>query len=335
MKPSTARADRSRKGCAVRVFRRSVLVIALFAPGPLEGSLGVEQTLVEANALIEIGRYEQAEDLLTAMLESHPESASAYAVLGRAQALNRRWLRAEESLRRALELGQTDLQTLVFLGSAFWENTRFDEAEAVYKDAIEQYPGSLYPKYQLGRLWLWQGRYEEAVGYLRQAAARNPAPDVLLDLAEGLRGVGERDEAIAAYLGVVERAPDLMKAHYGLALLLQQKGDAARAQRHLAEYYELYELDQAAARSSELARGEIDRGRDLMRRDEITAAIEHLKTLPPSVESLIVLAEAYNLADQPEKSIETLERAVVLDPGNGEIRRRLSEARLTVESRGG
>jgi len=285
--------------------------------------------------LIDLGRYEQAEEILFKLVELDPESAQGYADLGRAQALNRRWLRAEESLRKARSLGQSDLRTLVYLGSAFWENAKYDKSEAIYQEAVEHFPSSPLPKYQLGRLWLWQGRYEDAVGLLRQVAARNPAPDVLWDLAEALRGAGEIDDAILAYQQVTRKAPDLMKAHYGLALLLAQKGESEQAQRHLAAYQELYRLDQAAARSNELDRGEIDRGRDLMRRNQISEAIDHLSSLPPSIDSLTVLAEAYALADEPGKAIETLESAVVMDPGNAELRRRLSEARLASDSEDG
>ena len=295
----------------------------------------VSAMLQEGSQLVELGRLDEAEAVLEELVELEPSSALGYAELGRAQALNRRWLRAEKSLRQARQLGQSDLRTLVFLGSALWENTKFDESEAVFQEAIERFPGSPFPKAQLGRLWLWQGRYEEAVVYLRQAAARNPAADVFLDLAEALRGAGETDEAIQAYEQTIRRAPELMKAHYGLAQLLQQQGESERAQFHLERYYELYQEDQAAARSGELERGEIDRGRDLLRRGKTAEAIAHLDSLPPSTEGLSVLAEAYGQAGDSTKAIETLERAVVLDPGNSELRRRLSEKRLAVDREDG
>ena len=296
---------------------------------------GVEQLLADGSELIELGRYEEAEEVLRQAVERAPESAVAYSVLGQAQALNRRWLRAEDSLRQARELGQTDLQTLVFLGSALWENTRYDEAEAIYREAVERYPSSPFPKYQLGRLWLWQGRYDEAVPYLRQSAASNPAADVFFDLAEALRGAGADSEAIAAYEQALRRAPDLMKAHYGLALLYQKQGENDRAQHHLNQYSELYRLDQEAARTSELQRGEIDRGRALLQDDQTAEAIAHLSSLPPSVDGLTLLAEAYLKAGDSTQAIATLERAVVMDPGNSELRRRLSETRMHVESGGG
>ena len=334
----------TRLSLLIKPFLRGLIPVALFAmisggqPRRAEARSDparVSALLQEGTQLIELGRLDEAETVLEELVDLDPTSALGYAELGRAQALNRRWLRAEVSLRKARQLGQADLRTLVFLGSALWENTKFEESETVFQEAIERYPGSPFPKSQLGRLWLWQGRYEEAVGYLRQAAARNPAPDVFLDLADALRGAGETDEAILAYEQAIRRAPDLMKAHYGLAQLLQQKGESERAQRHLERFYELYQEDQAAARTGELERGEIDRGRDLLRRGKTAEAIAHLDSLPPSTDGLSVLAEAYAQAGDSTKAIETLERAVVLDPGNSELRRRLSEKRLAADREDG
>ncbi len=325
----------------LRSVRAVSIVILVSVWLPISSATSRAQTrdpgelLRQGNELIDLGRYEEAEQTLSELVELDPQAALGFADLGRAQALNRRWLRAEKSLRTAQGLGQDDLRTLIYLGSALWENTKFEESEAIYIEAVERFPGSPLPKYQLGRLWLWQGRYDESVPYLRQSAARNPAPDVMLDLAEALRGAGEVDEAIVAYQQVVRNAPDMMKAHYGLALLLQQKGESEQAKRHLDAYYELYKQDQAAARSSELEKGEIDRGRDLIRRDRIPEAIDHLSSLPPTIESLTALADAYAMAKQPERAIESLERAVIMDPGNAELRRRLTEARLAAESKGG
>jgi tetratricopeptide (TPR) repeat protein len=321
-----------------RILLALSLLPVLFAGLPLGARSDrpdAAELLRQGNDWLDLGRYEQAEEVFSRLVELDSESAQAYGGLGRAQALNRRWLRAEESLRRARALGQSDLRTMVYLGSALWENTKYEEAAEIYQEAIKLFPGSPLAKYQLGRLRLWQGRYEDAVGLLRQAAARNPAPDVLLDLAEALRGAGEIDDAIVAYQQVTRKAPDLMKAHYGLALLLEQKGESEQAKRHLSAYQELYREDQAAARSSELEKGEISRGRELMRKNQISQAIDHLSSLPPSIDTLTVLAEAYALADEPGKAIESLERAVVMDPGNAELRRRLSEARLATDSEHG
>lgn len=290
---------------------------------------------VKGQQLLERGRYEQAEEVLAEAVALQPESAAGHSLLGRAQALNRRWLRAEASLARAYELGLKDLRTLIYYGSALWENEKFEAAEAIYLEAQESNPGSPLPRYQLGRLWLWQGRYEEAVPALRAVAARNPASDVFFDLAEALRGQGEVEEAILAYRQVTRLAPDFMKARYGLAQLLQKTGRMEEAQAEFEAYMELYRLDQDMAISQGLEQGEIDRGKDLLRKDEVDKAIEHLKSLPESVEVLQVLAQAYVQAGEPELSIEALERAVVLDPGNSELRRMLSEARLSRSEAGG
>lgn len=289
----------------------------------------------EGQQALERGRYEQAESVLTEAIALQSDSAAGYSLLGRAQALNRRWLRAEASLERAYELGLRDIRTLIYYGSALWEIEKFEAAEAIYGEALERNPGHPLPRYQLGRLWLWQGRYEEAVPALRESAARSPTFDVFFDLAEALRGAGEVEEAILAYQQVTRLAPDFMKARYGLAQLLQKMGRAEEAKKEFEAYMELYRLDQDMAIRQGREQGEIDRAKDLLRKNEAEEAIEHLKTLPESVETLQVLAQAYVQAGEPLLSIEALERAVVLDPGNSELRRMLSEARLAKGEAGG
>jgi tetratricopeptide (TPR) repeat protein len=275
------------------------------------------------------GESAKAISVLTTAVRLAPESGEAFALLGRAHTGNRDFEAAEVALRRAIALGYRDPMILTFLGAVLWESGRLEEAEPVYREAVEASDGALFPLAQLGRLLLWQGRYAEAADFLRQAAERDPtSPLVHFDLAEALRGSDQVDEAIATYRRVTLMAPDLLKAHYGLAILLARRGDAEASREVLAVYQRLYQEDQDRTRMTEREEGEIDRGRALLREGKAEEAIAHLDSLSESVELLLVKAQASSAAGDVDAAIQALERAVILDPSRQEVRRLLADKRL-------
>lgn len=272
---------------------------------------------------------------LDAAVQLVPDSAEAFALLGRAHTGNRDFDAAETALRRAIELGYEDPMILTILGAVLWERGSLEEAEPVYREAVEASGGDFFPLSQLGRLLLWQGRYAEAAEFLRQAAERNPrAPLVLFDLAEALRGSDQTDDAIATYRRVTLMAPDMLKAHYGLAVLLARKGETEASREVFAVYQRLYREDQERTRMTEREEGEIDRARALLREGRAEEAVAHLDSLSESVELLVVKAEAYGAAGDVGAAIQALERAVILDPTRQDVRRLLAEQRLK-QVRGG
>jgi tetratricopeptide (TPR) repeat protein len=275
------------------------------------------------------GESAKAISVLTAAVRLAPESGAAVALLGRAHTGNRDFEAAETAFRRAIDLGFRDPMILTFLGAVLWESGRLEEAEPVYREAVEASGGALFPLAQLGRLLLWQGRYAEAADFLRQAARLDPtAPLVHFDLAEALRGSDQVDEAIATYRRVTLMAPDLLKAHYGLAVLLARRGDAEASREVFEVYQRLYEEDQERTRMTEREEGEIDRGRALLRAGKAQEAIAHLDSLSESVELLLVKSQAYTAAGDDEAAIQALERAVILDPSRQDVRRLLADRRL-------
>lgn len=291
---------------------------------------GIDLLLKAGERWIRSGAYDEAAAALAVAAELGPETARAFALLGRAQTLNRGHRSAAQNLRRAVDLGDTDPRTRIDLGSALWETGHPLEAEEIYRQALAPSGRSFLAVYQLGRLLLWQGRYGEAAPLLREAAGRGPATEVLLDLAEALRGAGEIEEAIAVYRRVLELAPDLTKAHYGLGLVLKANGDPEGARRELELFQRLFEGDEERGRLAERQKGEVDRGLNMIAAGELEAAIAHLSALPETPDSLAALAGGQARAGRHEMAATALERAVVLDPSRSDLRRRLGEERRAV-----
>jgi tetratricopeptide (TPR) repeat protein len=274
------------------------------------------------------GDYDKAQTVLTAAVEIRPDAA-LLARLGRAQTLNRNHQSAAASLGRAIDLGQDDPEVFAYFGTALWEIGRPEEAEARFRQSLEL-GRTILGVHQLGRLLLWQGRYEEAVPLLREVVGVSRSTDTLIDLADAQRGAGELEDAIVTYRRVVARAPEMIKAHYGLAVVLRASGDLEGAAEEFETVGRLHVATEERTRIQVREKGEVDRARELLRTDRVEEAIRQLESLSESVDSLSLLSQAYLRHDEAEKAARALESAVALDPGNSELRRQLSEVRRLV-----
>ncbi|QYU69996.1 tetratricopeptide repeat protein [Leptolyngbya sp. 15MV] len=84
-----------------------------------------------------------------------------------------------------------------------------------------------------------KGDRDGVIVELRRAVAADPTnPQALFDLAYRLDLVGEEDEAIAMYERACERAPAPINALINLAILYEDRGDYARAERSLRQVLE-------------------------------------------------------------------------------------------------
>jgi tetratricopeptide (TPR) repeat protein len=118
-------------------------------------------------------------------------------------------------------------------------------AQAAYERSLSLQPGHLGATLNLGALWSESGRHADVVALCDAAlASALPAPDsqrallhfnraVALDHLERLR------EAEAAYRRALALDPELADAHYNLARLHEQQGDARGALRHFNAYRRL------------------------------------------------------------------------------------------------
>lgn len=293
------------------------------------GTGAIAELLREGTERLQTGDAAAAVVVLERAVEAAPDSPEGHALLGRALALDDRYLAAEEALRQAVALGRQDLATWFYLGSTLWENGRLGDAEEAFRTALERGGRAPLLVHQLGRLLLWQGRGAEAVTLLREAAETNPgAPDVLLDLARALESAGDLQAAREAYGRVVELAPEDSHARYGLAAVLGRLDENEAAARERAVYRRLYEEEQERVRQEGLTEARVARGQELVRTGRAREAIAHLRALPVTAASLAVLAEAYQAAGDTTAALHTLERAVALAPEREDLRARLNEARL-------
>ncbi len=301
---------------------------------PREAAAGLRRL---GEGLLSAGRYAQAAEVLEEGVAFDPGSAELRVVLGRSLMLDQRFGAAAEHLAQGLELGAERGETQglggvavrVYLGLAQWESGQLVAAEATLRTAASvSSPNSLVARQQLGRLLLWQGEYSEAIELLRAAVAANPtSADAHLDLAKALEGAGEWIPALAAYDRVIALASDRYPPHYSRARILMRLGRRDEARTEMALYRELYEGSQLQLRDEGTLRARLDRGWELLDKEEATRAEELFAALGDQVDALVGLALARSARGLHAAAVTSLERAVTLAPERQDLRMMLFEER--------
>lgn len=181
---ATARGNHA---AAERSYRQAVE----FGPGlaPPAHHLG--------SALMELGRYAEAEAALRRSLERSPQPAVRLA-LGLALLKQGREDEAEEALRAAVAKNPGFAMAHHHLGLIAAGRGDHSAAEAAQREAIAHGPRNASFHYRLGLALRAQGRRDEALAALAEAAAINPANPTLRRELEQMRAAERVAEAPAA-----------------------------------------------------------------------------------------------------------------------------------------
>ena len=139
-----------------------------------------------------------------------------------------------------IERGHDDDADAWFERGRALEGTDADAAEAAYRQALALVPDHVDAAVNLGALWSEAGRYEEVVALCDAAAARG-VRSALIDFNRGvaLDHLERLREAAASYEASLTLDPALADAHYNLARVREQLGDARGALRHYNAYRRL------------------------------------------------------------------------------------------------
>jgi tetratricopeptide (TPR) repeat protein len=129
------------------------------------------------------------------------------------------------------------------------ERSNAEHALLAYERAVAADPMRLDARINLGRLLHELERYEEAEAAYRDAFAlvrsernysdRGDAALLHFNLAVLLDDLERGDEAVLEYEAALRSDPELADAHYNLALLYEEQGQAKQALRHMSQYRRL------------------------------------------------------------------------------------------------
>jgi tetratricopeptide (TPR) repeat protein len=165
---------------------------------------------VVGDALVELGRYEQAFRAFDRMAALKP-SLAAYARISYARELLGRTRGAEQAMLLALDAtaGQPEptAWTRTQLGKLYFSTGRIRAAAGQYRAALRALPGYPYALEALAQAEAARGRGARAVMLARRAAETVPLPQFVATVGDLYRAAGRRAEARAQYalIGAIER----------------------------------------------------------------------------------------------------------------------------------
>jgi len=272
-------------------------------------------------ALMNSGRYADAETMARALVAEHADSGMAWKALGVCLRVQRK--EAHEALRRAVELLPADAEAHANYGGDLLDSGRYEEAAAAYRRSIAIEPALAGTHNSLGLALRALGAFAESEASYRRACELQPDfAAAHNNLGNLLRACGNLDAAIAAYRRAIELQPQYPEAYNNLGNALLGIG----AREEAAQCYRL-----ALAQRPELAEAHSNLGnvlRQLGRLDEAIAHYSRAVALRPDF-----FAAAYsNLSDalrdlgQFDAAVTSSRQALALEPGNAGTHNSLGNA---------
>jgi tetratricopeptide (TPR) repeat protein len=199
-----------------------------------------------ADALNELGRYDEAADAIDKMIAQRPDLAS-YSRISYGRELRGDTEGALRAMAMAVSAGggagnEATLWTQVQLGNLYFNSGDLDRAQQTYEQALTVRPDYVYAAAGAARVLAARGRTADAIAIYKQALERLPLPEVAIALGELYESQGRAKEAEEQYALV--RAMQQLNASAGmnvdmeLALFDADHGadPAATVQRARAAY---------------------------------------------------------------------------------------------------
>ncbi len=169
---------------------------------------------VRTDALVELGRYEQAQQALDRMLDLRP-GPDAYARASYLFEL-RGDQRAQAAMQAAHDEARTDADRAFasyYLGELAWNSGRLAEALAAYEQSLAEDPAWVPAIAGRAKVRAAQGDVPGALADYRTAVGRLPQPQLLVELGELLEATGDAAGAQEQY--AVVRATQRLYAESG------------------------------------------------------------------------------------------------------------------------
>jgi tetratricopeptide (TPR) repeat protein len=200
------------------------------------GDVDLMYYLGRASGLLSRQAFEQ-------LRATDPESARARQILGETYAVLHNTAGAEQEFREALRLRPATPGVRLELGELYATESQWDKAEKEFRAEASLQPGDPEAAFRLGNALLQQGKVNEARRELERANSLAPGmADVLYTLGKAASLGGDKAAAEKAWLAVLQIEKDgplAGQAHFGLAGVYRERGDAAKAGAEMKEFQRL------------------------------------------------------------------------------------------------
>ena len=301
--------------------------------------------------LIKMNRSADAIKLLETTQNEHPGVLDVQVDLLRILVHQNQFDRAGAICSSLLKLRPDDPEVLQLCGSVDRAAGNYDQAKTHLQAAIAANPDVYDSQYNLGAVLVTLRQWHEAEAHLRKAIALDPkAPEVHVELAKALRGLGDSQQAAqeiktyeqlkkaaaaesdaavaasqgdkeinkgnaqqaaAAYRQAIDQDPANAVYRYKLAMALRQSGDVP-GQRA--------QLEEAVRLDAKLAGAQNQLGYILAQQGDAPGAVEHFRlavaAAPSWPEAWVNLAAELAATAQYAEARTAVAKALALEPGN-------------------
>ncbi|NOX69106.1 MAG: tetratricopeptide repeat protein [Gammaproteobacteria bacterium] len=266
-----------------------------------------DASLAIAIDALRCGRPLRAEESCRDYLVMNPGCIDHLRLLGKALLKQNRLPEAETQLRFALSLNAGIPQLHEDLGSALALQKKFEEAIPFLEKAIQLEPRLPLAHKKLGQALFAVGRGAEADEQFEEYFDKDPESGAVALGMDHFKA-GRKDEAIAAFRGVLRSNPDNVDAMRQLAIVYW------RGDKNLSDAEAL--LRRAAEKAADFVSIRLVLGAVLIDANKHTDAIESYevaaKLEPDNPAAWSGLGNAYAQASYPEKSISAFAKSLEL-----------------------
>lgn len=273
---------------------------------------GGSADLAEAQAFLKQGAIGQAKQKIHEQLAAHPDSVSAYNLLGIADGTEKNYDDAVRDFEHALKLNPQSVETHNNLGNVYVAENKIELAQEEFQTALRIDPADNDGNYNLGLILMSQGKSSAAIPHFRRVHPQN------LETQFNLVRCYLVTRQITPGLGLARKIsaenPDDVRLHFTLGVFLASVKQYKDAERELEranalepETFEiLYNLGEAYLRSRNDAEAQL----------VLTRA---LRIKADSAETMYLLAQVATDQSKAVDALDLLARAHKLAPENTDI----------------
>jgi tetratricopeptide (TPR) repeat protein len=175
-----------------------------------------------AEELLRTGRAAEAVPLMERTVQTYPDFAKGWLMLGKALNQQSNYVRAEEALQKAVRLEPESVDARVELGSAFFAQNKFAEAEGSYAEAIRRKPNLAEAWFNLGLARMNQQSPDTAIEAFQNATKYKPdLTYAYIRWGQALGRLNRPAEAIEQLNRALQLSPDNAEAREMRAILKQ------------------------------------------------------------------------------------------------------------------
>jgi tetratricopeptide (TPR) repeat protein len=182
---------------------------------------------------IERRNYEQAVQWLEEALRLRPDDARnrynlgvAYLHLGKDEKAREQFIRAEEQ-------GRSDVAMLEKLGEAYTRMKDYERSEQIYEEILRKNRRNVRVLARLGEIHYEKGEYDRALEFFRRITDIEPATEnarvAWINIGNILDDMQRYNEAIEAYNKALAISPKDHMAHYNLGIAYEHAGKPEKA----------------------------------------------------------------------------------------------------------